>query len=184
MPRLFVALHVGLIAVLTLFGLSFLLDPCGGGGDLCLGGAVGLATLVVAAYGGVGIVIWVAGHRASPLLVLDCLLVILGVTIVFDVGSDGPATTSLGGLLMAGLGLPAAVLAGRAVATHWIERLVAVAGLLGVAVLAGGGAGGLGVVALGLVALGAGWLSTQRRAAKGPRDRVLESRPHGEDREE
>jgi hypothetical protein len=163
MPRLFVGLHAALIAVIALFGLSFLLDPCGGGGDLCLGGAIGLAALGIAALGAVGIAIWLFGHRASPLLVLDSLLAVLGVAVLFEVGSHGPLQFALGALLMAGLGLAATALAGRAVAPHRIERLVAVAGLVGVAILAGGGQGGLAIVALGLVALGAGWLSAQQR---------------------
>jgi hypothetical protein len=154
-PTLFVGLHAALVSVIALFGLSFLADPCGGG-DLCLGGILGLVTLGVAAFGAVGIVIWRAGHRASPLLVLDCALVALAGYTLFQISPYGPALVMLGALLTAALGLPGAVLAGRAVMTHRIERLLAVAALAGVAVFGGGG--GVAVLGLGLLALGAGWL--------------------------
>jgi hypothetical protein len=167
MPRLFVGLHAALIAIIALFGLTFLLDPCGGGGDLCLGGAIGVGAFGVAALGGLGIAIWLGGRRASPLLVLDSLLAVVGAAILFEVASYGPLQIALGALSIAALGLSAAALAGRAVAPHRIERLVAVAGLVGVAVLVGGGEGGIAIVALGLLALGAGWLSARPRPAPG-----------------
>lgn len=165
MPRLFVGLHAALVVIIALFGLSFLLDPCGGGGDLCLGGALGLVTLGAAIFGAIGIVIWLAAHRASLLLILDSVLVTLAVFTLPSVAADGPATTTLGLLLLAVLGIPAGALAGSAVATRRIEPLVAIVLLVGVAVLGGGGAGAATMVGLGLLAIGAGWLWKRSRAA-------------------
>ena len=161
MVRLFVGLHLALVAVVAAFGLSFLLDPCGGGGDLCLGGALGLVTLGVAAVGVVGIVIWWGTKRASPLLVLDSVLVAFGGFTTIEIGPYGPATTTLGTALLVAVGVPAGALAGRAVAGHRIERLLAIAALAGVAILGGGG-GALAVLVIGLLALAAGWQWARR----------------------
>lgn len=163
MPRLLVGLHVALVAIIALFGLSFLLDPCGGGGDLCLGGAVGLLSLGVAAVGIVAIVVWVAAHRASPLLVLDAVLVTLAAYTLPSVVPGGPVLTTLGVLLLAVLGVPAGAMAGRAVATHRIERLLAAGVFVAWGVL--GGAGGAAVLLVGLLALGSGWLLARQPVA-------------------
>jgi hypothetical protein len=158
-------MHAALIAIIALFGLSFLLDPCGGGGDLCLGGALGLTTLGVAAFGVVALLVWGIGRRASPLLVLDCTLVVLAVAVLAASAFSGPAPVTLGALLMVVLGVPAAALAARAVATHRVESVVAFAALIGVAILGGGGAGGVAVPVLGLAVLGLAWLSARTRGA-------------------
>ena len=162
MPRLFVGLHAALLIVITLAGLSFLLDPCGGGGDLCLGGVVGLTILGVALAGAVGIVIWLAAQRASPLLVLDCMILTVAVYLLLSADPYGPQTTLLVGQLLAVLALPSAALAGARVATHRIESVGAAVVLVGIGAFAGGG---VGVPAFGLLALGAGWLWARSRAA-------------------
>src|SRR5512143_1319845 len=165
MPTLFVGVHLALVSTIALFGLPYLLDPCGGGGDLCLGGAVGLTSLGAAAAGAVGTFIWWAAHRASPLLVLDAVLVSVGGYLLIDAPGAGPAPLQLGLLAITGLGLAGAVMAGRAVAARRLESAPAVATLVGIVILAG--EGGLAVLALGLPAIGACWLWTRAGAARG-----------------
>lgn len=164
MPTLFVGIHLALVSTIALFGLPFLLDPCGGGGDLCLGGAVGLTSLGAAAAGAVGIFIWWAVQRASPLLVFDAALASVGGYLLVQAPGAGPALIDLGLLAITGLGLAGAALAGRAVAAHRLEPVLAVATLVGIVILAG--EGGLAVLALGLLALGAGRLWTRAAAAR------------------
>jgi hypothetical protein len=154
-PTLFVGLHLALAALLALLGLTFITDPCGGGGDLCLGGAVGLLALGVAGVGLVGIVVWSFGRRASPLLVWDALVLVpAGYTVLASSGYL-PTMAGLSALLIASLGLVGVVMAGRAVAPHRVERLLAIAALVGVAVLIG--PGGVAILLPGLFGLGAGW---------------------------
>ena len=158
MRGVFVGIHAALVAILALLGLSFLADPCGGGGDLCLGGALGLGTLGVAAFGAAGIVIWWAAHRASPLLVFDSTLTVVGGYSILEAGGSGPTLFRLGTFLITVVGVAGTFLAGRAVAAHRVERLLALAALVGVVVLGGAG-GSVAVLILGLLALGLGLVS-------------------------
>ena len=162
MSRLFVGLHAGLVAVIILFGLAFLSSgPCLEGP--CPGAMLGLGALGVATLGGAGVVIWWAGHRAAPLLILDSVLAAFAGYSLLDISPYAPGLAVLGVLLVGALSLPGAVIAGRAVATNRIERLLAVAALVGLAVLFGGG--GVVVLVLGLLALGTGWLPPRPGAA-------------------
>jgi hypothetical protein len=126
-PTPFVGIHLGLAFLVAVFGLSFLADPCGGGGDLCLGGAVGLFALGIAAIGGIGLAVWQFAHRASPLLVWDCVLLAMSGFIVLSGGGYSPILLTLSALLATLLSLAGAALTGRAVIRHRIEPLVAVA---------------------------------------------------------
>jgi hypothetical protein len=149
-----IRIHAGMATLVALFGLSFLLDPCGGGGDLCLGGVVGVVSL---SYAGIGIgamATWWLARRASPLLVWDSILVTLaGATLIGSGGGPVPLITlGLVGLLM--LGVPGAVLSGRAVSRHRIERIVAIIALLATTLL---GIGVIVVAIVGTVALLIGW---------------------------
>jgi hypothetical protein len=144
-----VGVHGALVALL---GLSFLFDPCGGGGDLCLGGVVGLMALAVAGFGAIGIAAWRFGRRASPLLVLDCLLIaVLGPSAVAASGY-GPANLTTSGLMVIVLlALVGAALAGRAVASHPVEAILALVIMAGLATQRD--AGGVGVLVIGVIAL-------------------------------
>jgi len=157
-PTLFVGVHGALIVLISLFGLTFLLDPCGGGGDFCIGGVVALYSFGLAGFGAVGLAVWRFGRRASPLLVLDCVLVAaLG---PLAIASGGPASLSLLGLQLAALiALGGAALAGRAVVTHRLETILSLAVLASLAALRN--AGGLAVLMVGLVALAVGWELTR-----------------------
>ena len=170
-----VGLHAALVALFTAFGLYFLADPCGGGGDLCLGGPVGLASLAYAGVGLGAIITWVLARRASPLLVWDSPLIALaGATLLASRDSGAPLVMlGLLGVLVAGV--PGAVLAGRAVSRHRIERLLAILVLAATLLLA---VEGIVVTAVGLIAFGIGWLLEQSTSMR------VHSRPHGSDREE
>ena len=88
-----VRIHGALVAIVALFGISFLADPCSGGGDLCLGGVVGLVALAYAGIGIGAITTWWLAHRASPLLVWDSIIVTLaGAT---PSAAPGPAATQM-----------------------------------------------------------------------------------------
>jgi hypothetical protein len=150
-PTRFVGVQLALAVILALFGLSFIADPCGGGGDLCLGGTLGMFALGIAALGGVGIVLWLVGRRASPLLVWDAALAVVGGWILLSAAPSGQGLLLLGALGATFLGLAGAMLAGREVATHRIERVAAVVALAGAVVVLGIGGGPILVV--GLVAL-------------------------------
>ena len=160
----FVGVHGALIVLIALFGLSFLLDPCGGGGDFCLGGVVGLTALAVAGFGAIGVAAWQFGRCASPLLVLDCVLVAaLGPEAVANSGY-GPATLLTAGfMLIVLLALVGAVMAGRTVAPNRVETILA---LVVMAVLATQrDAGGIGVAVVGVVALALGWVLARTMTA-------------------
>ena len=159
MPTLFVGVHLALTSLITLFGLAFLADPCGGGGDLCLGGAAALFTFGVAGLGILGLGIWRVRGRASALLVWDSVLLAYAGYLLAVTSPYGPATTRLGAEVVAFLALPGAVMAGMAIVPHRIERLLAIAALIAIGVLGGGG--GIGLAGCGLVALGLGWLFTR-----------------------
>jgi hypothetical protein len=163
-PTPFVGIHAALAILIALFGLSFIVDPCFGGGDLCLGGVLGLFTLGAAGFGAIGIGIWLAMRRASLLFVWDCALVALAGGILVSTSGEGPLMTTLGLPLVLLLALPGAALAGRAVAANRIETVVVVVLLVGVAAYIGPD-GGIAALAIGLVALGAGWLLRSREGS-------------------
>jgi hypothetical protein len=154
----FFGLHALLIAVITVVGLIFLANPCGGG-DLCLGGVVALWALGFAGWGVVGLVVWRALRRAGPLLVWDAIvLAVAGDMLLSTLGLDASllAPAAFATVLAA---IAGAVLAGRAVAVHRAESVLAVVVLIFILALAG--AGGLAVLLAGLLALGAGWLANR-----------------------
>lgn len=163
-----IGLQLAMAAVMAVVGLSFLADPCGGGGDLCLGGAVGLGALGIAAAGGAATFIWWWRRRASPLLVWDALMVTLGGAVVLASSGGTMTLITLAPLVGLLLGIPAGILAGREVIRHRLEPLLAIAGL-GSSFLLGLEAGII-VSALGLGGLGVGWLINRstRRAPPGP----------------
>ena len=155
-PTWFVGLHALLVGVVTLVGLIFLLNPCGGGGDLCLGGIVALWGFAFAGWGAVGLVTWRAAHRAGPLLVWDAVMLAVTGDMVLSIGGYDTsllAPASFAALLVA---IAASALAGRAVAPHRFESVLVVVAL--VVILALAGAGGLAVLIAGVLALGVGWL--------------------------
>jgi hypothetical protein len=157
-----VRLHAGLVVIVAAFGLYFLLDPCGGGSDLCLGGVVALVALTYAGIGIGSIITWRLGHRASPLLVWDSVLVTLaGATLLVSM-AGGLLIVILGIVAMLVLGVPGAILSGRAVSRHKVERLLALAALAATILL---GDAFIAVVVVGLVALAIGWLLGRRPAA-------------------
>lgn len=156
MPTPSVGVHGALVALVALLGLSFLVDPCGGGGDLCLGGVVGLMALAVAGFGIIGLAAWRFGGRASPLLVLDCLLIaVLGPSAVAASGYGPANLTTLGLVAVVLLAVVGAALAGRAVAPHRVEAILALVVMAGLATQRD--AGGIGVAIVGLIALALGW---------------------------
>ena len=157
MPTPIVGLHAALAILITLFGLSFFADPCGGGGDLCLGGVVGLGALGAAVFGAIGIGIWWLTKRASPLLVWDSALLALAGGILVNSSGEGPLALMLGLVLIVLLSLSGGALAARSVMGSRIETLIVVALLVGVAVYVGD-EGGIAVLAIGVLFLGAGWL--------------------------
>ena len=157
MPTPFVGVHGALSALVALLGLSFLFDPCGGGGDLCLGGVVGLMALGVAGFGAIGLGAWRFGRRASPLLLLDCLLIAVLGPSAFAASGYGPANLATSGLVVIVLlALVGAALAGRVVAPHRVEAILALVIMAGLATQRD--AGGIGVPIIGVIALGLGWV--------------------------
>jgi hypothetical protein len=159
-----VRLHAALVALVAAFALWFLADPCGGGGDLCLGGVVGVSLLAFVGVGIGGISVWWLGRRASPLLVWDSILVTIAGGLLATSSGYGAAPVMLGVLAAVLLGVPAAVLAGRAVSGHRIERLVAVIALAATTLVA---VEAVVVVVVGLLALaiGGSFARAARRAA-------------------
>jgi hypothetical protein len=133
MPTAIVGLHAALAAAVALFGLTFLLDPCGGGGDLCLGGVVGLSTLGVAGLVLAGLAVWKAAHRAVLLLVLDSVCAAVAWYIVSRGADIRVPFVLLGCQVVLALAVLGSVLAGRAVVRHRIETVSAVAFLVGTA---------------------------------------------------
>ena len=157
MPTPLVGVHGALSVLVALLGLSFLFDPCGGGGDLCLGGVVGLMALAVAGFGAIGLASWRFGRRASPLLVLDCLLIAaLGPSALAASGYGSANLATSGLMLIVLLALVGAALAGRAVAPHRREAIVALVVMAGLATQRD--AGGIGVLVVGITALALGWV--------------------------
>jgi hypothetical protein len=163
-PTFFVGVHGAIVALVALFGLLFLLNPCGGG-DLCLGGVVGVMALGVAGLGAIAIAIWQFRRRASPLFVLDCVLIAVLGSIALTM-PGGPAALQVFALqLLVLLALLGAAIAGRAVIPHRIEAVVTLAILAALATQRD--AGGIGVLIVGLVALALGW-SLARTAPSSP----------------
>ncbi len=174
MPTLFVGVHLALVGVIALLGLTFLANPCVG--DLCLGGVVALFAFGVAGLGVLGAGIWRVWRRASPLLVWDCALLAFAGSLLASIYPFGPAPTRVGAETVLFLALPGAALAGMAVVRHRIERLVAIAAFIGLAVFDRGY--GVMMLGWGLVALATGWLLPRLSSTKidGPG-----ARPPGED---
>jgi hypothetical protein len=173
-PTAFVGVHGALVVLIALLGLSFLLDPCGGGGDLCLGGAVGLMALAVAGFGAIGLATWRFGRRASPLLVLDCVLVaLLGPSALANAGYAPASLAAAGFMGIVLLALVGAVTAGRAVVPNRAETVLALAAMAALATQRD--AGGIGVVVVGVVALALGWIlarTVPRAGGAGPTGRA------------
>jgi hypothetical protein len=157
-----VRIHAALVLIVGAFGISFLADPCGGGGDLCLGGVVGLVAIAYAGIGIGAIATWWLARRASPLLVWDSILVTLAGATLVSSGGGGALIVIVGftGTLL--LGVPGVILAGRAVAGHRYERILAVVALFATTLL---GVELLAVVAVGIVALAIGWALGRNAAA-------------------
>lgn len=177
MPAPFVGLHLALAIVVALFGLSFLLDPCGGGGDLCLGGIVGLSALGAAGIILAGLALWRVARRASPLLVLDSVVTGIAWPIVAQ-GSDVRVPFALlGAQLVLVLGALGAAAAGRAIVKHRVETALTLAVLAGVAAFVRFME--LEIIGTGVAALVVGWVLGRRSPPP-----VVASAPHGEDREE
>jgi len=130
---MFVGLHLALAAAVALFGLSFLLDPCGGGGDLCLGGVVGLSTLGVAGLVLIGLAVWKVARRASPVLVLDSMVAAVAWSVVSRGADIRVPFVLLGSQIAFALAVIGAVLSGRAVIRHRIETVIAMGLLVGAA---------------------------------------------------
>ena len=164
MPTLFVGVHLALVGLIALLGLSFLANPCGG--DLCLGGIGALFAFGVAGMGILGLGIWRVWRHASPLLVWDCTLLVFAGSLLVSIYPYGPATTRVGAEVATFFALPGAALAGMAVWPHRIERLGAIAAFIAIGVLQGGG--GIAVASCGLLALGVGWLVRRMPAAPSP----------------
>ena len=164
MPTLFVGVHLALVGLIALLGLTFLANPCGG--DLCLGGAGALFAFGVAGLGVLGMGIWRLWRHALPLLVWDCTLLAFAGSLLVSTSAFGPATTRVGSEVLAFFALPGAVMAGMAVVPHRIERLGAIAAFIAIGVLEGGG--GIAVAGCDLVALGVGWLVTRMSVAPSP----------------
>jgi len=156
-PTPFVGVHGALVALVALLGLSFLADPCGGGGDLCLGGVAGLMALAVAGFAAIGLAAWRFGRRASPLLVLDCLLIAaLGPSALAASGYGSANLATAGLVVIVLLALVGAALAARAVAPHRVEAILALVVMTGLATQRD--AGGIAVPVIGLIALALGWI--------------------------
>jgi hypothetical protein len=158
-----VRIHAALVAIVAAFGTNFVLDPCGGGGDLCLGGVVALASFAFAGIGIGSIATWWLGHRASPLLVWDSILVTLaGTTLASSMGGGAPIVIfGFSGVLL--LGVPGAILSGQAVSRHKVERLLAIAALAATMLL---GIGLIVVTIVGLASMAIGWFL--RRSSDAP----------------
>ena len=160
-----VRIHAAMVVIVAVFGLSFLADPCGGGGDLCLGGVVGLAALAYAGIGIGSITTWWFAHRASPLLVWDSILVTLaGATLLSSMGGGVPLVV-LGFIGILLLGVPGAILSGREVSRHKFERLLAIVALAATMLL---GIGLIVVTVVGVIAMATGWLLGRSSAARVP----------------
>jgi hypothetical protein len=158
-----VRIHAALVAIVAAFGIYFVADPCGGG-DMCLGGVVGLVAIAYAGIGIGSITAWWLARRASPLLVWDSILVTLaGATLLTSGGGVPIVTGGLAGTLL--FGIPGVVLAGREVSRHKYERIAAVVALLATTLL---GVELLAVVAVGVVAMAIGWLVGRRSPALVP----------------
>ena len=157
-----VRLHAALVALVVAFAISFVADPCGGVGDLCLGGVVGLALIAVAGIGVGGIITWALGRRASPLLVWDALLATFSGATLVSVGGNAVPLLELGVFSVACLSVPGAILTARRVVPHRIERIV---GIVALAAFVLAGVAGILVALVGLIALAIGWVSLRANPA-------------------
>jgi hypothetical protein len=160
-------LHLALVALLGLLGLSFIADPCGGGGDLCLGGLVGLMALGVAGFGLLGLGLWQLWRRATLLVILDSVLVAVLGPIALQSTAYGPGgLAALGMIGTALLALVGVVFAASHVARHRLESIVVLVALGALAL--NRDTGGPGVLVVGVVALALGWLVARSSTAAEP----------------
>src|SRR6188474_1414431 len=96
-------------------------NPCGGGGDLCLGGLVGLMALGVAGIGLLGLGLWLIWQRATLLVLHDSVLVAVLGPIALASSTSGPGGLAvLALILVALLAVVAVVVAASQVAAHRI----------------------------------------------------------------
>jgi hypothetical protein len=124
--------------------------------------------LVALAYAGIGIgsiTTWWFAHRASPLLVWDSILVTLaGATLLSSMGGGVPLVIlGFTGILL--LGVPGAILSGREVSRHKVERLIAIVALAATMLL---GIGLIVVTVVGLIAMATGWFLGRTSAPHAP----------------
>jgi hypothetical protein len=160
--------NIALVIVLAVGMVAALSNPCGGGGDLCLGGLLGLMA------GGVGLLILIAlgiravVHRSSPLVLIDVGLGALLAPAAIIPGSElSLALAMVMGIV--GLAVVGAILAAREVSPHRLERVVLAVFVVGVAVLFSGqraGIYGLPVAVIAIVALF--WAPSQPPATPSP----------------
>jgi hypothetical protein len=118
------------------------------------------------------------------LLVWDSIPVTLaGATLFGSMGGGGVPLVMLGLAAAFVLGVPAAILAGREVAQHRIEPVVALVALAATALV---GVEVIAVTVVGAMALAIGWaLNRSSRPAQPPTPaHGVHSGPHGSDREE
>jgi len=160
--------HIALVIVLAVGMVAALSNPCGNGGDLCLGGLLGLMA------GGAGLLVLIAlgfravVHRASPLVLIDVGLGALLAPAVLIPGSDLSLALVMV-MAIVGLAVLGAILAAREVSQHRLERVVLAAFVVGVAVLFSGqraGVYGLPVSVIAIVALF--WSPSQPPATRSP----------------
>jgi hypothetical protein len=145
-------IHGLLVAALAISALVLFADSCGGG-DLCLGGLLGIVGLAVAGVVLIGLAVRAYAGRSSILVAIDSLVaVILGPTVFRELLSlsFNPATLFAIGVVV--LAIAGAVLAAREVSRHRVERVVLVAALILIGVVVGlgrvDGTVGLAIVAL------------------------------------
>lgn len=165
-------IHGLLVAGLAISAVALLADPCGGGGDLCLGGAVGLMGLVAAGVVLIGLAVRAIRGRSSVLVAIDSLLaVILGPSVFRGVisVSVNPAALFIIGVVV--LAIAGAVLAAREVSGHRVERGILVVALIIIGVVFGLGRPDGGTVAVAIVAVVIGatlWPQPTAIAEAGP----------------
>jgi hypothetical protein len=162
-----IGLHLALVAVLGLFGLSFLANPCGGGGDLCLGGLVGLMALGVAGFGLLGLGLWQFWRRATLLVILDSVLVaVLGPIALQSSGYGAAGLAGLGIIVVALLAVVGVAFAVSPVVAHRLEPIVVLVALGALAL--NRDTGGPGVLIVGVIALALGWFVARSASSKEP----------------
>jgi len=146
-------LHLALVALLGLLGLSFITAPCG---DLCLGGLVGLMAFGVAGFGLLGLGLWQFWRRATLLVILDSVLVAVLGPIALQSSAYGSAgLAGIGMIVVALLAVVGVVFAASHVVGHRVESIVVLVALGGLAL--NRDTGGPGVLVVGIVALAIGW---------------------------